>query len=272
MLSSRKRLCQSAKTSRQALCLWPAALFCFAFFLLLSPQAHSGVSMDTGGKVLQLDPPAEDKAGDAEAMRDETGMSTIDDLPARPADNAGGDALEPLPWGITPEVHVPWLPGGGARPPHKPEGKPPYPRPGAGSIRPPSLHPGGAWHGGHMRQTEDFKRDKGVRAQPDKKSSVAPHKNGNLRLGAYGPGGTPVVGGSGLGPRPAGAPPVSSGVSGRPPTAPPANPSGFSDKAPTGAPQRQLYPGMRPPLPGNVPQPVYPGEKPFAPGMNAPGS
>ena len=39
----------------------------------------------------------------------------------------------------------------------------------------------------------------------------------------------------------------------------------FTDKAPTGAPARTLYPGMRPPLPGSAPQPIYPGEKPFNP-------
>ena len=170
----------------------PAA--CMAIWLCLSaPAALAGVSMDTGGNIFSLEVPGAPDAPGTLQVASQPGP-----LPAADGNEAEGDKavdgqqqIAPLPWGIVPEVYVPWL-SGNVFPPRQPGGEPPFkPQPGTGWNR-------------HMGKGPEMREP------------------------------------------------------------------GFTDKAPTGAPARTLYPGMRLPLPGNAPQPVYPGEKPFTPGQQTP--
>ena len=249
-------------------------LILYSLLLLFPFQAFGILSMETGDKAFILDSP-----GGAGANRGESAPSG-DGWPHNNSGNGQGDILQTLPWGLVPEVYIPWLPGGGIRPPHKPGTKPPYGpggkpgyRPGQKPVTRPHSEYGPGKPAPYLEHPGKSPHGQGPRKHRSDTSSNGPHDKTIFLLGAYGPGGAflGVGGGNGLNPSPGGARPISSGISGRAPgelpsSLRPGGTSGFTDKAPTGAPERRLYPGMRPPLPGNTPQPVYPGEKPYAPG------
>lgn len=255
--------------------LWQGACAVLALALLLPVfPVWAGVSMDTGGDTFGIEPPP--GASQARPDGQEGGTPSTGGLPQNKRDDSGLNGENPLPWGLVPEVYVPWLPGGGIRPPHRP--RPSYPQHGNRPSHRPGAKPGKGGYGGHgghgpRMQAPSWRHGHSIH-RPYKESELR-HTGSHDLIGASGAAGGAFHGGGGLGARPGGAPlvrpPVSSGVSGRPPGSPvrsSPSPSGFSDKAPVGAPERQLYPGMRPPLPGNTPQPVYPGEKPYAPGRS----
>lgn len=262
------------------------ALLVFTFFSFSGP-ALAAVRMDTGDKIFSLDPPpspeAAEDAGDGPAPgqggRDEAGAATI------PA----------LPWGIVPEVYVPWLPGGGIRPPHRPGGhRPPHapgwnrPQGNSGGKHPPSIfggqrpaHSPGArppygkgLHDGQGRKMRQHSEPHRGGAPGLKSGYGSAGTTGESIAAAYGPGRSSPsfgIGGKSAGASNPGG--INNGVLFTPQSrgfgsktaSPPASPGEINAPS-SGPPARQLYPGMRPPLPGNTPQPIYPGEKPYAPG------
>jgi hypothetical protein len=154
--------------------LGPAALCLVftAFCLTLSTAAPAGIVMETGGKTMRLNNSGayESTSPDAAATTPPRQSNATGE---KQEDRDGWRDLAPLPYGIVPEVHVPWSPRQNDRPP-RPErpghpGGPPRPgdrpgyypddhpgwrpdgRPGAGhrpdgpgySGKPP--HPGGSW-------------------------------------------------------------------------------------------------------------------------------
>ena len=115
--------------------------------LVMIGPALSAVSMESGDKSMSLDNHDE---------RQESGDSLFGTPPPNPG-NSNWDYYEQgLPWGIVPEVHIPWYPPGNRpRPPqwgHRPSGAP-FP-PGMGGLPPygPQKPPGGAGSGLHPPQ------------------------------------------------------------------------------------------------------------------------
>lgn len=149
-------------------------------FLMINP-ALSGVVMDSGGNSMSLDNYGE---------RPENSGSLLSTPPPNPR-NDNWDYYEMgLPWGIVPEVHVPWYPPGNKpRPPYWGQKPPGYPSPGTGWRPPPgqqkpSWGPGSSWRppqwghkppgyspGGHR---PDWRPPRGAQRPPEYPHSSRP--------------------------------------------------------------------------------------------------
>lgn len=119
--------------------------------LLVTSPALSGVVMESGDNSMYLDNNGENR---------ESGDSLLGTPPPNPEKNNWDYYEMGLPWGIVPEVHIPWYPPGNRpRPPHwgqKPPGAPFPPgsgwRPPYGQQRPPGISPGRPGSGGRPPQ------------------------------------------------------------------------------------------------------------------------
>lgn len=123
---------------------------CVASFLLtvcLFASTHgsavAAVIMETNGKVMSIGtPPPEPQTPPDDGSGDRIWQTPPRDKP----DNSAGDPN--LPWGIVPEVHVPWIPPQGG---NRPGGRPPQiggesGRPGANTQ--PGNRPPSGWESG----------------------------------------------------------------------------------------------------------------------------
>ena len=108
-----------------------------AFYIALCPNAHAAIGMDVGGQGMHMDSQGS-ITFESDGAGPQPDRGTVLRTPPRPVTNS--TELQELPYGIVPEVYVPWYP-------NRPGGRPPYPivtpgqnwNPGPGG-RPP--HPG----------------------------------------------------------------------------------------------------------------------------------
>ena len=111
--------------------------FLMVIYIALCPKAHAAIGMDVGGQGMHMDSQGTITFGSDGAGTQPDG-GTVLRTPPRPVTNS--TELQELPYGIVPEVHVPWYP-------NRPGGRPPYPivtpgqnwTPGPGGLPP---HPG----------------------------------------------------------------------------------------------------------------------------------
>jgi hypothetical protein len=203
-----------------------------AGFDLFGRVARADVIINNGERTLSLDNPGEDARWGT---------------PPRTREAPAWQGWEQdLPYGVVPEVCVPWLPGrGGAHPPSHLRPRKPDRRPPGGGPRSelPAPQGGVATRGAGELLPELLAElvgglaPAGVRVTPKAQRLSAVDKGSARSQG-----------------KPS--------LSGIPPT------RGYTppDTAERGAPERKVYPSQRPPQPGvNPAQPAYPGEKPPGP-------